>query len=257
MSQASNSAIAIIPARLGSTRLPRKVLASDTGKPMVVHVCEQADKASRVARVVVATDSTEIREAVEAHGFACIMTSADHPNGTSRLNEAAQHLELADHDLVVNVQGDEPEIEPGTIDAAIDCLQPDHVDCACGTVMTRLRNPADRVNPNIVKVVSTINAEDPSGQRRGLALYFSRSAIPSGEAPAFRHIGVYAYTAGALRRYVALSPGPLEQSERLEQLRWLEHHDRVAISLVDSGHTGIDTPEQYEAFAERWKRGQA
>ncbi len=252
------SAVAIIPARLGSTRFPRKVLASETGKPMVVHVCEQAAKASSVSRVIVATDSLEIREAVKAHGYECVMTSCEHPNGTSRLHEAATSLNLRDHEQIINVQGDEPEIDPAVIDACLDCRGYGLLmECVCGTVVARLESEDQRQDPNIVKAVTSIDLGARPVEPAGTALYFSRSAIPHGTAAAFRHIGVYSYAVDALAWYVKRPPGPLEVSERLEQLRWLEGQHQIAVGLVETTHTGIDTPEQYAAFVERWKAKQA
>ncbi|MEL7472798.1 MAG: 3-deoxy-manno-octulosonate cytidylyltransferase [Planctomycetota bacterium] len=230
-------AIALIPARLASSRFPRKVLASDTGRPLIAHVCECAAASTRVERVVVATDHESICEAVEAAGFVAIMTGPDHPNGTSRLAEAADRLELSDDQVVVNVQGDEPDLPAGPIDAVIDALGP---GVSMATAAAPMR-PGDTDNPNIVKVVLR---ED----RR--AMYFSRSRIPS-EGPALRHAGLYAYRAGFLRTYARLSPTPLERAERLEQLRALEHGHDIAVAVLEFESIGIDTPEQYAAFVER------
>lgn len=257
-------AIAIIPARMGSTRFPGKALASETGKPMVVHVCERAKLAQAVANVVVATDSQEIRKAVEAHGFDAVMTSAEHENGTSRLAEAAMTMGLKSQQPIVNVQGDEPEIEPNIIDAALIAVGqhvlPGMVNkmyriAQLGTVATPLQAHEDVSNPNLVKVVTGLMEPD-MGVGRGL--YFSRSPIPfdrdrSSVAAPLRHVGIYAYDVFSLERYVSLAPTPLERSEQLEQLRWLEHGLPVAVAVRRCSHQGIDTPEQYAAFVERYQ----
>ena len=267
---ASGKAVAIIPARMASTRFPGKPLASETGKPMVVHVCEQAAKAQSVSRVVVATDSKEIAEAVTVHGFEAVMTSADHPNGTSRLAEAAKTLGLKSRQAIVNVQGDEPEIEPGIIDAALlglgvklnacwevarDPRLSDDYYPAASTVASPIADDSETTNPNVVKVVLTIQEPD-SGV--GTALYFTRSAVPYvrdggvGTKP-LKHVGIYAYQVHDLLSYVKLPATPLEQCEQLEQLRWLEHGLPIAVAIRQSHHQGIDTPEQYAAFVERYR----
>ncbi len=249
------NATAIIPARLGSTRFPRKVLAADTGKPMVAHVCERAALAESIGRVVVATDSNEVAEAVHAHGFEAVMTSPNHTNGTSRLDEAARVLGLDALDVVVNVQGDEPEIEPGIVDAAVTALQTPSAPGLCiGTVASPMPND-DASNPNIVKVVlAPVDSE--TGVWRGA--YFSRAPIPhdrdgTGEVRRFRHIGIYAYSANTLATYAALPESPLERAEKLEQLRAIESLWPIYVAVRDSHYTGIDTPEQYAAFVERWR----
>lgn len=249
-SQSSSSgAIAIIPARLGSTRFPRKVLADATGKPLIQHVVEGAARASTVERVIVATDSREVVDAVARFRGVALLTAREHPNGTSRIGEAVALLRLPVLQVVVNVQGDEPEIEPEVIDACVRALI--DTDSDIGTVASPMQNSEDAENPNIVKVVRGID---------GRALYFSRAPIPydrdrSGgdEARPLRHIGVYAYRVGFLRKYAALPETALERVERLEQLRALEHGYRISVAIQESRHSGVDTPEQYEAFVERWK----
>jgi len=243
-------AIAIIPARLGSTRFPGKVLASGTGWPLIRHVAEGAWRASCIDRVVVATDDDRVRAAVEGFGGECVMTSTDHPNGTSRLAEACDLLGLTDAQVVVNVQGDEPEIEPSVIDAAVAALSSGSAPVA--TVAAPFGPGEDPSNPNIVKVVRRTSGE---------ALYFSRSLIPfdrdgTNAARPHRHIGLYAYRRVFLRAYAGLAPTPLEESERLEQLRVLEHGYEIAVAVVNdagAGRAGIDTREQYEAFVRRWR----
>lgn len=249
----AGSATVIIPARLASTRFPEKVLASATGRPMVQHVVEAARRAACAASVVVAADDQRIARALEPLGTRVVMTRVDHPNGTSRLAEAADRLGLADGDVVVNAQGDEPELPPGVLDAAVGALLGTDArsrgEADVGTVAAPLRDAAELTNPNVVKVVLTLG---------GRALYFSRAAIPhdrdadgAGPAP-LRHIGVYAYRAGFLRRYAAMPSTPLERCEKLEQLRVLEHGHCIGVGVVESAHAGIDTPEQYAAFVARW-----
>jgi 3-deoxy-manno-octulosonate cytidylyltransferase (CMP-KDO synthetase) len=246
------SAVAIIPARLGSTRLPRKVLLAETGKPLIQHVWESARRASALSRVVIATDHDEVFAAVRKFGGEAVMTRADHPNGTSRLAEAAGLLGLADDALIVNVQGDEPEVEPEAVDAAVRALllaemQP--AGCAIGTVAVPFAAGEDPGDPNCVKVVCAME---------GCALYFSRSRVPmdrdhrgGADAEALRHIGIYAYRKAFLDRYCALSTTPLERAEQLEQLRALEHGYRIAVGRRSSARIGIDTLEQYRAFVDR------
>jgi 3-deoxy-manno-octulosonate cytidylyltransferase (CMP-KDO synthetase) len=239
-------ATAIIPARLASTRFPGKVLADATGRPLIAHVCEAAGRAGMVERVVVATDDERVAEAVRAFGGEVVMTG-EHPNGSSRLAEAADRLGLADDRMVVNVQGDEPEIDPAVIDAAVTALVDSGADAS--TIASPIRDEAEASDPNVVKVVVG---------RDGRALYFSRARIPhdrdgsgGADAQALRHVGLYCYTAGFLRRYVRLPEGALERSERLEQLRILEHGHSIAVAVRETAHAGIDTPGQYEAFVRR------
>jgi 3-deoxy-manno-octulosonate cytidylyltransferase (CMP-KDO synthetase) len=240
------AATAIIPARMGSTRFPGKMLADKTGKPLIQHVYEAVRRAKTLDRIIVATDDARIQAAVERFGGEAVMTSPTHPNGTSRLAEAADKLGLPDGALVANIQGDEPEIEPAAIDAATDLARRD-VDVA--TVASPFMPGEDPANSNIVKVVCRAD---------GTALYFSRSLIPHHRTggtpvPHLKHVGLYAYRAGFLRQYVKLAPTPLEQSEMLEQLRVLEHGFKIGVAVVPCKTQGIDTPEQYEAFVERWR----
>ncbi len=242
--------VAIIPARLASTRFPRKVLADATGKPLIAHVYERAKLARTVSRVVIATDHAQVLSAVHAFGGEAIMTSPSHPNGTSRLAQAARDLSLAPADIVINVQGDEPELDPAAIDAAVHALRTTNANVA--TVASPIDNLADFTNPAIVKVVL---------KRDGTALYFSRANIPfdrdaQGElAPVkpLRHVGLYAYSAAYLQIYAALEPTPLESTEMLEQLRVLEHGGSIAVAIHPCKGEGIDTPAQYAAFVARWK----
>ncbi|MEM7628106.1 MAG: manno-octulosonate cytidylyltransferase [Planctomycetota bacterium] len=268
MAGVDRQAVALIPARLGSTRFPRKALASETGKPLVVHVCERAAAAGSVGRVAVATDAEEIAEAVRSAGFEAVMTG-EHANGTSRLAEAAERLELDPRQIIVNVQGDEPEIEPGIIDAAIEGLRwrdaspvpgrrvgsdgSIRIEVFASTVASPFQADEDPRDPNIVKALPGLLEAD---RGIGMALYFSRALVPHAMAdPALarplKHVGIYAYQRKRLEHYVSLPPTPLEQTERLEQLRWLEHGLPMALVVRHAAHTGIDTPEQYEAFVRR------
>jgi 3-deoxy-manno-octulosonate cytidylyltransferase (CMP-KDO synthetase) len=249
--------VGIIPARLGSTRLPGKVLLDRTGKPLIRHVYEAAARAKVLEKLVIATDDERVREAVEGFGGACVMTRVDHPNGTSRLAEAAQKLGLADDDIIVNVQGDEPDIDPEVIHAAVGALTASNAPVA--TVASPFQPGEDPTNPAIVKVVLRRAGGEGSGgvgQEAGQeAMYFSRSLIPhprvAGVVAPLKHIGLYVYRHAFLRRYVAMAPTPLEQAESLEQLRVLENGHAIAVAVRSVSTTGIDTPEQYEAFVRR------
>ena len=235
----------LIPARRASTRLPDKPLADLGGKPMVVRVAERAALGG-ARRVVVAADDAAIVQACEAHGVQVLLTRVDHPSGSDRLAEACTLLGLDGDDLVVNVQGDEPLIDPALIR---DCAQllAARPDCPVATAAHAIDNLADLANPNVVKVVC-----DSAGR----ALYFSRAPIPwwrdgaqAGQPalptpPALRHIGLYAYRAGYLRRFPQLPEAPLERTEALEQLRVLWHGDRIAVHLAAAAPAaGVDTPE--------------
>ena len=237
---------AVIPARYASTRLPGKVLLDRTGKPLIQHVFENVRRARQVDRVIVATDDQRIVEAVQRFGGEAIMTRSDHPNGTSRIAEVAGEIESA---LIVNVQGDEPEIEPELIDLAIQTLK-DSSSCVMSTLGSLFASDENPSDPNIVKVV--VGAD-------GRALSFSRSVTPSDggqEDPPLKHIGLYVYRRDFLMKYVTLPATPLEQAESLEQLRVLEHGYDIAIAVSKVSSHGIDTPEQYEAFVARYRKSQ-
>ncbi|MFG0285580.1 MAG: 3-deoxy-manno-octulosonate cytidylyltransferase [Phycisphaerales bacterium JB039] len=239
----------IIPARMGSERFPGKVLASETGWPLIRHVWEQARKSTAAGRVVIATDDDRVLQAAAGFGAECVLTSAEHANGTMRIAEAAGALGLDPHGIVVNVQGDEPEIEPELIDLVAEAVA--RGDAPMATVGSPMSGADDPADPNIVKVVTTLSAA-PAAR----ALYFSRARIPyprAGGAPALKHIGLYAYRTSFLHQYVALAPTPLEQAEKLEQLRALEHGQPIAVVIRRVETTGIDTPEQYRAFVARWR----
>jgi len=231
-----DAAIAIIPARFNSTRFPGKVLINIAGKTLIEHVYRRVEQASQVDRIVIATDDSRIADAARRFGATVVMTRADHRSGTDRLAEAAEAL---DPDaLIVNVQGDEPMIDPADIDKAVSAAR--RRDAEIVTLMTRL-DPGQAEDPNRVKVVSDGN---------GMALYFSRSKIPS-SGTCFLHVGLYVYRAGFLTKFAGLKPTPLELAERLEQLRALEHGYRIRVVEVESESWGIDTPEDLDRFKEK------
>lgn len=251
------SFIAIIPARMQSTRLPNKPLADIAGKPMVVRVVEQALK-SNASMVVVACDDMAIQDAVTLAGYACMLTRSDHPSGTDRLAEAVDRLELPDDAIVVNVQGDEPLIDPELINAVAAHLASD-ASLAMATASHKIDSAEDFFNPNVVKVVCNAASQ---------AMYFSRAPIPwdrdsfiddspdgidgedwvlSPELDAQRHIGLYAYRAGFLRAYSKLSASRLEEIEKLEQLRVLWHGYKIGVyRAAQAPAAGVDTPEDLE-----------
>ncbi|GGD91089.1 3-deoxy-manno-octulosonate cytidylyltransferase [Caballeronia grimmiae] len=244
--------IAVIPARLASTRLPNKPLADLGGKPMVVRVAERA-RAAGASQVLVATDSDRVVEAARDHGIEVMLTRSDHPTGTDRLAEVATRLNWDDDAIVVNVQGDEPLIDPQLVrDVAAHLAA--HRECAIATAAHRIHDPADVFNPNVVKVVLDANS---------VALYFSRapipwsrdawqlqwpdvaalSALPAVSENVLRHIGLYAYRAKFLRGFPNLAQAPIEAAEALEQLRALWHGERIAVRVThDAPPPGVDTP---------------
>jgi 3-deoxy-manno-octulosonate cytidylyltransferase (CMP-KDO synthetase) len=230
----------IIPARYASTRFPGKPLAEIGGKPMVVRVCERAAR-SGAASVHVATDDERIAAAVRAHGHQAVMTRADHVSGTDRLAEAARKLRLRDSQIVVNVQGDEPLISPRFI-RSVGLLLEKKSGASVSTACHAIHDAASLASPNVVKVV--LDAE-------GYALYFSRAQIPFARepgAPCYRHVGIYGYRVGFLRKYAKLKPSPLEKSEALEQLRVLWHGYRIAVAVARGEiPPGVDTPQDLEA----------
>ncbi|ANN67670.1 3-deoxy-manno-octulosonate cytidylyltransferase [Bordetella bronchialis] len=250
--------IAIIPARAASTRLPDKPLADIAGKPMVVRTADRA-ALSAAARVLVATDDPRVAEAARLHGHESLITRADHATGTDRLAEAVDLLALPDDAIVVNVQGDEPLIEPSLVDA-VAALLARRPDAAIATCASPVADAEALFNPNIVKAVCAAD---------GRALYFSRAPIPwardalaDGERrmapglPAWHHVGLYAYRAGFLRRFPALPQGMLERYESLEQLRALEHGYTILVHQVaQAPAAGVDTPADLErvraAYANR------
>ena len=245
--------IAVIPARMASSRFPGKPLAAETGRAMVLHVADRARAATLVDRVLVAAPDPEIIDVVVRDGVEAMLTGDDHPNGTSRLAEVVTRLggEIEPGSIVVNVQGDEPELDPRTIDAVVAALEADP-DSDMATVAAPWDPEDDPDDPSIVKVVRSA---------RGRALYFSRSRIPfvrdpreraSTAATPLRHVGLYAYRTEFLTRFAAWPESPLERLESLEQLRVLEHGGTIAVAIHPESGSGIDTPEQYAAFVARW-----
>lgn len=247
--------VVVIPARWGSTRFPGKVLAPIAGRPMIQWVHERAREVAK--RVIVATDDERVAVAVRGFGGEVVLTRADHANGTSRIAEVAESLH---EEIVVNVQGDEPGLEPSLIDAAAAALRSSGRTVPMATIASPFRDDEDPADPNIVKVVVG---------RNGRALYFSRSLIPfardatrsatskgrasgadaaAAPAPPLKHVGLYAYRRRFLATFTQLESTPLERTEQLEQLRVLEHGYDIAVAIRDASSHGIDTPEQLKEF---------
>jgi 3-deoxy-manno-octulosonate cytidylyltransferase (CMP-KDO synthetase) len=244
------TATVIIPARFGSTRFPAKILAAETGRPLVQHVVEQVRRCRRVRDVLVATDDPRIVEALRPFETRTVMTSPAHQSGTDRIAEVARGLP-ADVDVVVNVQGDEPEIEPAIVDRLVERMETSEDDMA--TAATPFPPGADPSDPNLVKVVTTLE---------GRAIYFSRSPIPyrrdstqADSPPYYLHLGIYAYRRDFLLKFASWPPTRLETTEKLEQLRALEHGRSIYVQTVARATHGIDTPEQYREFVERFRKG--
>jgi 3-deoxy-manno-octulosonate cytidylyltransferase (CMP-KDO synthetase) len=242
----------IIPARYGAQRFPGKPLANTTGKYLIQHVYENAARARCFRDVIVATDDVRIADAVRSFGGRVEMTRADHPSGTDRIAEVAARI---DADAVINVQGDEPHIRPELLEKLADLLTGDP-SAQMATLASRCRDISEVLTPNVVKVVF---------DRRGRALYFSRSVIPfdrsaflAGETfpyhNYFKHIGVYAYRRDFLLRYPTMPRTPLEELESLEQLRALENGHTILVAEVDYSGRGIDTPQDYDAFVAEQSR---
>jgi 3-deoxy-manno-octulosonate cytidylyltransferase (CMP-KDO synthetase) len=233
--------VAIIPARYESTRLPGKPLADLHGRPMIQHVYERAQRARGVERVLVATDDERIRAAVAAFGGEAVMTRADHPSGTDRIAEVARGL---DAEVIVNVQGDLPLLDPDVVAAALAPLTAD-AGLPMATISTALTRREEVEDPNVVKVVT---------DRDGYALYFSRSPLPfhrdgalAGGGPlAYKHIGLYVYRRDFLLGFARLAPTPLEQAEKLEQLRALEWGFRIRVTEVAAASIEVDTPRDLD-----------
>jgi len=249
-------AVAVVPARLGSTRLPRKMLLRETGRYLFEHTVQSVQTCAALTRVVLATDSDEILAAAAEVGIEAVPTSAQHPSGTDRVHEAVSALLAKDGapiDVVLNVQGDEPELPPEDLAHLVAAFRDPGVDVA--TLWSPLTREEEAFDPSVVKVVL---------DARGDALYFSRSPIPSLRHPSRpmrpgapgwrglkRHIGVYAFRPPALGRFCTLPQGTLETTENLEQLRWLEAGGRLRVLEATELSAGIDTREQYEAFRDR------
>jgi 3-deoxy-manno-octulosonate cytidylyltransferase (CMP-KDO synthetase) len=249
-SRGGTGALAIVPARLGSERLPRKVLLRETGAYLFEHTVRNAERAPAVERVVLATDSEEVVRAANEVDVEALLTSPDHPSGTDRIREALDALlerEGACFPVVVNVQADEPELSPDDLGALVSALDDPEVEIA---TLAAPAAPGEADAPSAVKVVV-----DAAGD----ALYFSRSRIPSAthrredapEVPVLRHVGVYAFRPDALAAFCDLPTSRLEAAESLEQLRWLEAGRSIRVVVVDAAPAGIDTAEDYRAFVER------
>lgn len=240
----ASSPIVIIPARMASTRLPGKPLAEIAGLPMIVQVLKRAAEAA-IGPVVVACAETQIKDAVEAHGGRAVLTDPSHPSGSDRIFEALQSVDPAGkHDIVVNLQGDLPVIDPGVVRAVLKPMTDSGVDIA--TLVAEIVDDEEKTNPNVVKAVLGFAA----GADVARALYFSRATVPANDGPLYHHIGIYAYRRAALERFVKLSPGVLEQREKLEQLRALENGMRIDAARVDTVPFGVDTPADLERARE-------
>jgi 3-deoxy-manno-octulosonate cytidylyltransferase (CMP-KDO synthetase) len=246
--------VGVIPARFASTRLPGKALLSATGRPLIQHVIEAARRAQSIQQIIVATDDVRIADAVTAIGGAVMMTRADHPSGTDRVAEVAARLEGAR--VIVNLQGDEPEVSGDSLDRVVSLLETDP-EAPMATLATPIHDEAIYADPACVKVVC---------DRRGRALYFSRSPIPchrdgpsgqtSSQPLGYLHLGLYAYRREFLLKLASLPPSPLETAEKLEQLRVLEAGYPIAVGFVDEPSVGIDTPDDYQRFVARWRATQ-
>jgi 3-deoxy-manno-octulosonate cytidylyltransferase (CMP-KDO synthetase) len=229
----------VIPARLKATRLPDKPMADLGGEPMIVHVWRRAVETD-CGPVVVATDAEPVRDAVLAAGGEAVMTRPDHVSGSDRVFEAVTACDPAERlDTIVNLQGDLPTLDPASVRACLAALAEGDADI--GTIAAEISRPEERIDPNVVKVVGS-----PLGGNILRALYFTRATAPHGEGPLYHHIGIYAYTRAALRRFVSLPPSPLERREKLEQLRALEAGMRINVGLVDTVALGVDTPRDLE-----------
>jgi 3-deoxy-manno-octulosonate cytidylyltransferase (CMP-KDO synthetase) len=240
------AATVVIPARYASTRFPAKIIACETGRPLVQHVVDQVERCVRVRQVMVAADDRRIADALAPFGTRVVMTSPDHPSGTDRIAEVARGL--AD-EIVVNVQGDEPEIEPEVVDALIERLESSDDDMA--TAATPFPEHANVADPNLVKVAMGID---------GRAMYFSRSPIPFHRDPTgsprpayYLHLGIYAYRRKFLLDFASWPATPCEVAEKLEQLRALEHGRSIYVHTVKRATHGVDTPEQYARFVDRYR----
>lgn len=235
----SNTLI-VIPARMQATRLPGKPMVDIAGAPMIVQVWRRA-LAANLGRVVVATDSPEVIEAVTAAGGEAVMTRADHASGSDRIFEAIGLVDPAEHaDVIVNLQGDLPTLEPHLVAACAAPLLDADADIA--TIAAEITVEEEKTNPNVVKVVGS----PLSVPGRLRALYFTRATAPYGDGPLYHHIGIYAYRRSALARFVSLQPSPLEKREKLEQLRALEAGMRIDVTVVDTVPLGVDTPADLE-----------
>ncbi|MBB4009744.1 3-deoxy-manno-octulosonate cytidylyltransferase [Allorhizobium taibaishanense] len=231
--------LVLIPARMASTRLPGKPLADIAGLPMIVQVAKRALEAN-VGRIVVAVDHPDVFDTVTAAGFEAVMTGEQHQSGSDRIHEALLKIDpQGEAEIIINVQGDLPTIDPATIRAALRPLEDPAVDIA--TLTVEIEDEAEKTNPNVVKVVGS-----PLTENRLHALYFTRATAPHGKGPLYHHIGLYAYRRAALERFVALSPSTLEKRESLEQLRALEAGMRIDVEIVETVPLGVDTAADLE-----------
>ena len=232
-------AIAVIPARYAATRLPGKPLVSLAGKPMIQRVWERASQATRITRVIIATDDERILQAAAAFGGEAVMTRSEHRSGTERVAEVAVHVSGVGEDIFVNVQGDEPLVEPEAIDTLVEAIESEE-GVSVATLMVAIAKPADIMDPNIVKVVLDFD---------GNALYFSRAPIPwvrDREGPVhaqhMKHLGLYAFRRDALLDFPTLPVGDLERIEQLEQLRWMENGWKIRVAEVEHDAISVDVP---------------
>jgi 3-deoxy-manno-octulosonate cytidylyltransferase (CMP-KDO synthetase) len=231
--------LVLVPARMASTRLPRKPLLDIAGLPMIVHVLRRAE-AAKIGRVALATDTPEIAAVAKSHGFTAVMTRTDHVSGSDRIYEALGELDPGgEAEIVVNLQGDFPTIRPDNIRSVLEPLADPAVDIA--TLAAEIHDEEEDTNPNVVKMVGS-----PISGRRMRALYFTRATAPWGDGPRYHHVGLYAYRRAALQRFVALPPSVLERQEKLEQLRAIEAGMRIDAMIVDTVPRGVDTPADLE-----------
>jgi 3-deoxy-manno-octulosonate cytidylyltransferase (CMP-KDO synthetase) len=257
--------IAVIPARYSSTRFPGKVLSKDTGKFLIQHTYERACLAKLPQKVIIAADDGKVVAAAKTFGAECVLTSPDHQSGTDRIAEAVADMDV---EIIVNLQGDEPQIDPGNIDYLARMLM-DNPDCPMATLAAEFQTAQQVSDPNIVKVITGHYASPTSHEPRatsdeiGRAIYFSRSPIPYdreksgvGDVKQYlRHIGIYAYRKKFLLEITTLTQTPLEKIEKLEQLRAIENGYEILVGKVKHTCDGIDTPEQYAEFVKRYKEG--
>ena len=260
----------VIPARMASTRLPNKMLLNETGWPLIRHVYEQAKKSKKAERVLIATDHPDIAQAIKNFGGEAVMTSPDHPTGTDRLAEAVAKY-IPDADLIINVQGDEPEIEPEKIDTLIALAQAAS-DAPMATLITpfpgdKFEGPGSPLDPNCNKVVLGAPVHDAQNKILGYqAMYFSRSLMPyprdlngkvDNPSSYYLHLGIYSYRPSFLETFVKLPQGKLEVVEKLEQLRALENGYKIVAGIVPNATAGVDTQADYDAFVQRWNQQKA
>ncbi len=232
--------IIVIPARMAATRLPGKPLADIHGRPLIAHVLDRAREAG-IAPVMVACGDAEIVDAVQQAGGIAMLTDPGLPSGSDRIEQAlARHDPDRTYDVVINLQGDLPTLPPEYVQLALETMTDPNVDI--GTLVAPITSAEEAAAPSVVKCACAFR----EGRRTARALYFSRSTIPSGEGPLWHHIGIYVYRRAALERFVRMPPGPLEQREKLEQLRALEAGMRIDAARVDHAPFGVDTPEDLE-----------